>query len=393
MMSTVSPSLPPQRPRARRGTGHLYQRGAVWWVQYVVNGRRRWESTGTTRKSEAATFLQTRLGHAAEGRPLPPRIDKIRYDDLATDLTLHYQTTGKRAAADVAKRLRPLTAFFTGWRAVDLDEAAITRYVAARQATVSRRGRPLANGTINRELSLLGTMLRLAARRRKVLHPPPITLLKEAAPRAGFFEADRFAAVRRRLRPDLQLAVDLAYTYGWRVRDEVLTLARRHVDLEAGTVRLDPGTTKNDDRRVVYLTPTLATAVAEHLTRVRALERTLGRIVPWVFAHATDGPLNPKTGQRRYVAGDRVRDFRRAWRTACKRAGCPGMLRHDFRRTAVRNLVNDGTPEKVAMTITGHETRSVFDRYHIVAPEDLRAAAARIAAREGTAQRRAQDLR
>ena len=79
--------------------------------------------------------------------------------------------------------------------------------------------------------------------------------LKEAAPRAGFFEADQFAAVRRRLRPDLQLAVDLAYTYGWRIRDEVLTLERRHVDLDAGTIRLDPGTTKNDDGRLVYLPP------------------------------------------------------------------------------------------------------------------------------------------
>src|SRR5262245_42709319 len=137
-MNTTTPNSTarPVRPPGRRGSGYLYQRGRIWWVQYFVHGRRVWESTGTTRKAAAAAFLQTLLGHASEGLPVPPRLERIRYPDLAADLQLHYQTTGRRHMADVEKRLQPLDAFFGAYRAVDLDEAALTRYVAARQATV-----------------------------------------------------------------------------------------------------------------------------------------------------------------------------------------------------------------------------------------------------------------
>jgi integrase len=117
----------------------------------------------------------------------------------------------------------------------------VTAYVAVRQAE------EVANGTINRELAVLLRMLRLAYEQGKLVRLPVVRKLREAAPRDGFFERDQYLAVRRRLRPDLQVAVAIAYTYGWRMRSEVLRLERRQLDLEAGTLRLDPGTTKNDE--------------------------------------------------------------------------------------------------------------------------------------------------
>ena len=144
------------------------------------------------------------------------------------------------------------------------------------------------------------------------------------------------------------------------MQSEVLTLERRHIDLAAGTIRLDPGTTKNDEGRIVYLIPELKVQLEAQLRRVDELGWKLGCIVPFLFPHFTGR-----------FEGQRLRDFRKAWKTASRRAGCPGFLRHDFRRTAVRNMANAGVVERVAMTVTGHKTRSVFDRYHIVSPSDL----------------------
>ena len=104
-------------------------------------------------------------------------------------------------------------------------------------------------------------------------------------------------------------------------------------------------------------------------TIAATLKRERGLIARHVFCF-TKGA---KAGQGVTEGG-----YNKAWRKARVAAGCPGRIPHDFRRTAVRNLVRAGVPERVAMQMTGHKTRAVFERYNIVSSGDLRDAAKRL---------------
>lgn len=97
-------------------------------------------------------------------------------------------------------------------------------------------------------------------------------------------------------------------------------------------------------------------------------QRERGCIVPWVL----------------YRDGTQVKGIRKAWDTACRKAALAGRLRHDFRRTAVRNPVRASAPERVAMELAGHKTRSIFERYNIVGEGDLLDAARKLDAFTGT---------
>jgi hypothetical protein len=343
--------------------GTIYQRGRTFWIQWCHHGRVYRESARTDSYEGARTLLKQKEGAAANGTPIVPRVDRTTWETAVAELEAHYQASGTRDLKEFAYRRKPLDAFFGRRRLSTIGPADADAYTAARRA----EGK--ATGTIRRELGTLIRALRLAYKHGKLARLPMLNRPPEGPARAGFFEPEQFDAVRRQLPADLRVAVSIAYVYGWRMQSEVLTLERRHVDLEAGTLRLDPGTAKNGDARVVYLTPALRELLAEQLARVRDLERRTGRIVPHLFPYLSG----------RVRAGQRRRDFRKRWLKATKQAGCPGRLRHDFRRTAVRSMERAGIPRSVATKLTGHRTETVYRRYAIVSDGDLQEAARRLA--------------
>ena len=313
----------------------LYKRGHVFWIKYYVNGRPVRESAGTDRETQARKLLKDREGRVEAGLLLLPRVARVRVEELLTDLRAHYETTGQRNLREADTRLIPLRSYFSGRLASAVTGALITEYVQRRQAAT------VANGTINRELSVLGTAFRLGEEHGKVARVPILHLLKEATPRQGFFDEADFRAVRGHLPPDLGVAVTIMYTFGWRL-SEVMGLRLSQVDLEIGTMRLEPGTTKNREGRVVYLTPELSRLIREQIDRVLTVSRTRGQLLPWLFTHLAG-----------CYAGTPRRDFRKAWADAVAHAGLAGKLKHDFRRTAVRNMERNGVARSVAMKLTG----------------------------------------
>jgi integrase len=283
-----------------------------------------------------------------------------------------------------------LKPFFGNRRMTSITTADIREYIDSRQkeTTVVRKaftftardGTPrqvpeqrrtitgVSNGEINRELTALKRMFNLAIQAGKLIQKPHIPLLKEHNVRVGFFEREQFLAVLAHLPEPVRPAATFAYLTGWRIDSEVLPLEWRQVDFGAGEVRLDPGKTKNGEGRTFPMTRELREVLEQQRAITENHQRQFKVVCPGVF----------------HRSGRPIKSFRVAFRSACVEAGCPGRVLHDFRRTAVRNLVRAGIPERVAMQMTGHKTRSVFERYNIVSAGDLREAAKRLDAATGT---------
>jgi integrase len=344
------------------------QRGA-WWISWTCrDGHLHREPIGP-KQLAIDTYQDRKARTRADGYcPRRAQADHMTIEDVLQAVVDDYTANGRRALGEVTRHKGRLARYFGATRdASELRPGEVDAYAA------HRRKAGAAVATVNRELACLRRALRLAHRRGRLATVPYIATTAEHNVRTGFFEEPEFQALRQAAEPHVRPLFTFLYLTGWRV-GEVLPLQWRQVDLSAGVVRLEPGTTKNRDGRTLPsgAVPELGALLTDQRERTREVERQTGRIIPWVF-HRDGTPIGP-------------RGLRLAWRRATKAANLPERIPHDFRRTAVRNLERAGVPRSVAMKLTGHKTEHVYRRYAIVAERDLAEGLAKLAAlRERTA--------
>jgi integrase len=362
-----------------RGQGSLikYDDSPNWFSCYYVRGTEHRESTGTPDLKLARRFHRRKLDEVAGDRQglkkyLAPMAQRVQLGELLDTLEADYRLRSVKSSAQVQSHLKPIRAHFGDWRAVDITAEAVDAYIEARLDADKARA------TINRETQLLGQALRLAFERHRITTIPSIRHLPESNARQGFFEAAEFEVLVAALPEYLQDFARFAYLTGWR-RGEILSLQWADVDLKAGAIRLRSEHSKNGHGRVVMLGGDLETLMQRRAkARLTVTRDGEAMVCDRVF----------------HRAGEPIGDFRKAWTTACVAAGLyhvvltdtmgsekkiPEKLFHDLRRTAARNMIRNGVPERVAMAVTGHLTRSMFDRYNITSEDDLRAAMQKVA--------------
>ena len=311
-----------------RGDGRVFKRGNRWWIAYNIDKKEHRESAGRTRQ-EAEALLAHRMGHD------PAPMAQKTVSDLLDTVVADYR----------ANRAKSLTTLLSHVRAVRTEMGLWPATRVTRDRLVEVRDKWLSAGmapaTINRRLAALARGWKLS----DVGPAPRWPYLTERNARTGFFDREEIERLIPFLPAYLRPVTWFAYYTGWR-KGEIAGL--RWCNVRDRTIRLDDS--KSGHGRVLVLEGALWELVSTQVHPV------------WVFPGAND----------------QLGDIRHPWRTACRKVGLEGKLFHDLRRTAVRNMIRAGVPERVAMEISGHRTRKIFDRYNIVDERDIRDAMRRV---------------
>jgi integrase len=343
--------------RRHRGEGSIFKvKGSRNWYIQVGAGMAR-VSTGTPHKQKALAKLQELIARRNSGA-FTGFSSGLKYEDARGSFLAEYRNAKKRSlytrkdGSETIWGLDHLNGFFEGRRVSSITTDVLREFVRLRLKTGA------SSSTVNRNLGLLRRMLHLARKEGRLQLVPHFPMLKEAEPRQGFVEPEQFSKLMAALPERLRTFVLLLYTSGVRT-GEAKKIKWEHVDLKHKVIKLPGSLTKNGKPRTLPL-------VAEVCARLEAEPRKRGVVFP-------------------------VGNFIKSWWSACTKAGLgvrtkgkqngrygtySGLIPHDLRRSAVRNMVRAGISTTVARSISGHVTDAIFDRYDITSAEDLNKAAA-----------------
>lgn len=330
-------------------TGAVYVRRGLWWIKYRWRGKEVRQSVarlldlqpGQVTEKMARAVLKTRLREISGGRFVGPREERITVGELLDQYVADLRLRNAKAPDVVERRCRPVKAALGHLRAVDLTTPMLKTYIAERLKL------GFAPGTISMgEIAALRAAFRMGKREQYISALPHFPTLRVRNARQGFVDPDRFAAIAAKL-PELHRDVaTFAYLTSRRIQDEVLGLQWAWVDLRAGEIRWPD--TKNDRG--------IALPISDQIREILERRRKALPIGAWVFHAGRSTPLS-------------LSGFAEQLRLAA-----PGLLPHDLRRSGIRNMIRSGVSETVAMSISGHRSRSMFDRYNITNQDDQRRA-------------------
>lgn len=336
-----------------KGQGAVFQDppSPYWQLSYWNGWRQVRESARTSDHAEAVKTLQRKLGEIAVGKSAGA--ERIRIAALLQLLIEDYRRHDRADLCEAEQRVnRLLKPAFGDLRAAAFTTKILNGYIEARQ----KEGRQ--NATINRELALLRRSFRLGYEHdpQLVFRFPVIKALPEDNVREGFLEVEKYRLILDALTEEIKPVFVVAYHLGMRT-GELLAIKRSWVDLQEGLIYVNGRVTKNRDPKTAPI---------------------YGDMGPWLEMLLSRGRIeSPKCIWLFSRAGKPVKSFKGDWEQACAAAGVPDLLFHDLRRTAVRNMIRAGVPEKVAMKISGHKTASMLWRYNITDARDIKDAGKR----------------
>ena len=260
-------------------------KGTIFWIKYYRYGKPYRESSRSDKIKVAGRLLKRREGEIAEGKLPGIYFDKVSFEDLARDLITDYTVNGRDTLKRAQWSVDCLKESFGGMKATEIT----TDKVKAHSEKRMKHG--LTNASINRELAVLKRMFNLGAESTppKVCQIPYIPMLKESNTRKGFFELEQYLALKNALPSYLKPVVIFAYHTGWRAGEQ-LTLTWDKVDLKQGIISLNPGETKSEEARTVYLNEELK-------KEIKALHDNRHLECPYVF----------------HRDGEAIKSFRKAW--------------------------------------------------------------------------------